>query len=457
MLFYTGTQERLAYGTPTVADPRGLQPVPADSPEFLPPRIALVIGNTAYAQPLPNAVQDAHDMSMTLRSVGFTVLEHTNLDRKAMWQAVRTFGAALTSSSIGLFYFAGHGIQVDGKNYLLPVGGHLSSEAEVEEEGMDVDVILRLMGQVKNPLNIVILDACRTNPFSGNYMARQQGLARMEGPIGTLIAYATTPGMWASDGAGRNGVYTKHLLAAMTRPGLTLEQVFKQVRRAVRDETHGKQVPWESSALLSEFTFVWPVPPAPGPALPAALEALEPRVPAVADATARATESGHAVAAVPTASVTVRTPMRGAQVWLNGQEYGVAPVVAAVVPGTYEVKVQKKGYVAWTTTLTLTAGERRTLQAVLSRERVVASVASARRPTPAREPRQEPPPRRTVVATPRQEPPRRTVSRSRHDPPPRQVARTSGITTIPTTVFRTGKRLVHSGVNQVKRVWRKIF
>ncbi len=220
------------------------------------PKTALVIGNSDYSfSPLPNPVNDAKDMASSLRDLGFDVDEHTNLDRSSMRKAIREFGIKLKKGGVGLFFYAGHGIQYKGKNYLIPVNTDISSEDEVEDEGIDANSVLRKMESAGNDFNIVIMDACRNNPFARSFRSSEQGLARMEGPVGSIIAYSTSPGSTAADGTGKNGLYTSYLLKAMKEPGLAIEEVFKKVRNAVRAETKGKQIPWESSSLTGYFEF----------------------------------------------------------------------------------------------------------------------------------------------------------------------------------------------------------
>ncbi len=219
-------------------------------------RVALVIGNANYkSSPLANPANDATDMTVALRKRGFEVASYTNLDRKGMRQAIRDFGEKLKRSDVGLFYYAGHGIQIKGKNYLVPLSADVSSADEVQDESIDANSILRKMESAGNDVNIVILDACRNNPFARSFRSMGQGLARMEGPVGSFIAYATSPGSVAADGSGRNGVFTQFLLQALNQPVLSIEQTFKSVRNNVKNATNGKQIPWESSSLLGEFFF----------------------------------------------------------------------------------------------------------------------------------------------------------------------------------------------------------
>lgn len=219
-------------------------------------RVALVIGNSAYKDsPLLNPVNDARDMAAALRGMGFEVIFGENLSQINMKRNIRAFGEKILNGGVGLFYYAGHGIQVRGSNFLIPVGATITSEEEVEYESVDLGLVLAQMETARNRLNIVILDACRNNPFARSFRSPQKGLASIDAPKGTLIAYATAPGSVASDGSGRNGLYTKELLKYMKQTELSIEQIFKQVRIAVLDQTRGKQIPWEASSLVGDFYF----------------------------------------------------------------------------------------------------------------------------------------------------------------------------------------------------------
>lgn len=223
-------------------------------------RIALVIGNSAYTNtsPLQNPRSDAQLISESLRAVGFTVFEHYDLDQKDMKRAVVDFGDVLVSKgpdTVGLFYYSGHGIQANGANYLMPIDATVKREKDVDIESVRAETVLQAMEEAGNRLNIVVLDACRNNPFEASYRSVNQGLARMDAPSGTLIAYSTAPGRVATDGEGRNSPYTFALARAMRTPGLSVEEAFKQVRVRVMERTNEEQVPWESSSLTGAFSF----------------------------------------------------------------------------------------------------------------------------------------------------------------------------------------------------------
>lgn len=233
----------------------GAAPNPSvpDMPER---RTALVIGNGTYGSgPLRNPLNDARAMAGALKQLSFDVTLKENLDQKDMKREIQAFGQKLQKGGVGLFYFAGHGVQVNGHNYLIPIGAAIEHEKQVEYEGVDMGSALSEMDYAHNRLNIVILDACRDNPFARSFRSTATGLASINAPSGTLIAFATAPGSTANDGQGENGVYTGELIKAMMQPGIKLEDVFKQVRSAVREGTRGKQIPWESSSLEGDFYF----------------------------------------------------------------------------------------------------------------------------------------------------------------------------------------------------------
>lgn len=222
-------------------------------------RLALVIGNSAYPNaPLKNPVNDAQDIAAALRALGFEVISRENVNQNDMKRAIREFGEKIRGAAVGLFYYAGHGVQVNGENYLVPVDAKVESEQDVEYECVKAGFALAQMDAARNSMNIVILDACRNNPFARSFRSESKGLAQMDAPSGTLIAYATAPGSVASDGSGRNGLYTQELLKQMRTSGLGIEDVFKRVRISVRAATQQKQTPWESSSLVGDFYFTRP-------------------------------------------------------------------------------------------------------------------------------------------------------------------------------------------------------
>ena len=229
-------------------------------------RLALVIGNGAYRDaPLPNPANDAADMAKALQASGFTVIRRENATLREMHLALREFGDRLDRRGTGIFYFAGHGMQVRGRNYLIPVDADIAREDEVAFAALDLGAVMEKLDSAKNPVNIVILDACRNNPFGDRVQVSAKGLAQIDAPPGTLIAFATAPGSTAADGGGRNGLYTQHLLGAMAKPGAPIEEVFKAVRAGVRADSRNVQIPWESTSLESAFMFRAAPSPKPAP------------------------------------------------------------------------------------------------------------------------------------------------------------------------------------------------
>jgi Caspase domain len=220
-------------------------------------RLALVIGNAAYPfAPLRNSLNDARDFAAALKDSGFDVTILENAKLRDTRNALRDFGDRLKAQGgVGLFYYAGHGMQVKGRNYLIPVAAQIEREDEVEFESLDANQVLEKLDSAGNRFNIVILDACRNNPFARAFRSSTQGLAQMDAPSGAVVAFATSPGSVASDGAGRNGLYTQYLIENVQRPGLKIEEVFKQVRASVRRDSNGMQTPWESTSLEGDFYF----------------------------------------------------------------------------------------------------------------------------------------------------------------------------------------------------------
>jgi hypothetical protein len=244
-------------------------------------RVALVVGNSTYEHvpALDNPINDAKLMAETLRGLGFTLVgdaAQLNLDKAAFDKAVQDFGTKLQGADVGLFYYAGHGVQVRGANYLVPINANPTREADVDFQMLDAALVLRQMEGAGTRLNLVILDACRNNPFGGRGLrASGGGLAQMQAPEGTLISYATQPGNVAQDGADGNSPYTKALAATMRTPGLDIFQTFNAVGLQVKRGTGGSHQPWvASSPIEGTFTFTpgqqtaMAAPPAPEPPAP---------------------------------------------------------------------------------------------------------------------------------------------------------------------------------------------
>lgn len=222
-------------------------------------RLALLIGNGMYQNGgiLANPENDANDIGKSLQNLGFDVMLYNNLDQKGFRVAIDEFGTRLSDYDVGLFYYAGHGIQVKGNNYLIPVDANLKSENDVEYDCVNAGRLLAKMEDAGSKTNIIILDACRDNPFERSWRRSTHGLglAFMTAPAGSLISYATSPGATASDGSGRNGLYTTALLEYIHQPNLSLMEMFQRVRTYVRQNSDGQQVPWESTSLEGNFYF----------------------------------------------------------------------------------------------------------------------------------------------------------------------------------------------------------
>ena len=222
--------------------------------------MALIIGNSNYPDsPLRNPVNDANLMAKTLQELGFQVMKYLDSDQQTMKKAIRDFGDKLEEAgkdSVGLFYYSGHGIQTGGSNYLIPVNAQIKRESDVEIEAVSASVVLGTLDYARNHLNIVILDACRNNPFARSFRSASRGLAKVDhASPETVIAYATAPGTVAADGEGENSPYTSVLAATMHKPNLAVEQMFKIVRREVMAQTNNEQVPLGELVVDRRFLF----------------------------------------------------------------------------------------------------------------------------------------------------------------------------------------------------------
>jgi len=229
--------------------------------------VALVIGNAAYANvgSLTNPVNDAREMSSALRELGFKVIEGYNLTSATMRSKIAEFGSALPGAGVSLLYYAGHGMQVSGKNYLVPVDARLERPSSLGVEAIEVNTVISDM-EAEKRINLVFLDACRDNPLSRN-LARSmgtgrstsvgQGLAQLNAGIGTLITFATSPDTIALDGGttGRNSPFTQAMLRYIRTPGLEVRSMLTRVRADVIRATNEQQVPWDHSSLTGDFYF----------------------------------------------------------------------------------------------------------------------------------------------------------------------------------------------------------
>jgi hypothetical protein len=223
-------------------------------------RIALVVGNDAYiSSRLENSVNDSVGIMKALQSKGFEVVHKTNLKQKDFKQAIWDFEELVQSYKgkvTALFYYAGHAVQIDGDNYLIPVDSKMNQQRGIELGSVNAQTVINSLSNSTEGVKIVIMDSCRVNPFKSYSRNISGGLAQISAPIGTFVAYSTAPGELALDGTSSGyGIYTGNLINALNTPGLTIEQVFKKTRMEVAKVTQGRQIPWESSSLIADFYF----------------------------------------------------------------------------------------------------------------------------------------------------------------------------------------------------------
>jgi hypothetical protein len=224
------------------------------------PRIALVIGNAKYKDaPLKNPINDAQSIANELQKVGFKVTTQLDVGRTTLVGAIEKFSAELAKSKgVGMFYYAGHGAQLGWRNYLIPVDAEIDKLEDMKTKTVDLSSLLGGISKAANPMNVIILDACRDNPFGTRVPIEQKGLSQFDAPPGSLIAYATAPGNTAADGNGSNGLFTENLLREIRVPNAKIEDVLKRVRLGVRRASLGAQIPWETTSLEEDFYFLPP-------------------------------------------------------------------------------------------------------------------------------------------------------------------------------------------------------
>jgi hypothetical protein len=238
--------------------------VSAGSTAFAETRLALVVGNSAYQSvpALPNPANDAKAVAGFLGGAGFDVTSAVDLTQTDMRKAIAEFAVKIAqagSDSVALVYYAGHGVQIDGENFLIPVDARVQRESDVPLQAIRLTDVMNTLSSVPSRMRIVMLDACRNNPFSEINKTAGRGLAIVDAPAGSIVSYSTAPGTEAEDGAGENSPYTTALLAVAKEPGLPIEQAFKRTRLSVNQATAGRQTPWESSSLASDFSFFPPM------------------------------------------------------------------------------------------------------------------------------------------------------------------------------------------------------
>lgn len=248
---------------------------------FAESRLALVIGNSAYqtVSPLPNPANDARAMADFLTKAGFDVTPASDLTQAAMRATVGAFAAKVAragSDTVALVYYAGHGVQIDGENFLVPVDVRIERESDVPLQAFRLADLMNTLSSVPSRMRIVMLDACRNNPFSEINKTAGRGLAIVDAPAGSIVSYSTSPGAEAEDGTGDNSPYTSALLKVAAEPGLPIEQAFKRTRLSVNQATSGRQTPWESSSLSGDFAFFSGAGASAPPTPPAAASAGQP-------------------------------------------------------------------------------------------------------------------------------------------------------------------------------------
>ena len=314
-------------------------------------RIALVIGNAAYQQgdKLPNAKHDAQDIAAVLEALDFEVIKGINQNRRQMRASVSAFQRKLAASrGVGFFYYAGHGVQHENANYLVPIGANIEYEADIEDRAIAAQWVLNMMDDADNRLNVVVLDACRNNPLGRGFNRSFSGLAEpgFQGKIGTLIAYSTAPGRTAKDGRGRNSPYTKHLKAALVVPGLELVDIFRWVGAQVERDTKQAQRPWRSGSVNARFYFT-PRSDAPAQGLASVAQGL-PVLPAIAVPARRPVGEvfrdplkdggeGPAMVVLPTGSFSMGSPSGEAGRESNEGPLRMVNISQRIAMGRYEV------------------------------------------------------------------------------------------------------------------------
>jgi len=218
-------------------------------------KIALVIGNANYQNAsLRNPINDATDFAFKLMTLGFTVTLKTNLNQDQFEETVRNFTELIETGDVVLFFYSGHGMQANRSNYLIPIGERIENEDEIRHKAFSIDFLFDKLYNSGSATNIIMLDACRDNPFSG-FRSATKGFISVTAPSGTIISYSTSPNSAAYDGDGRNSPYTESLLECIDLPNLQIEVFFKEVRKKVKEKTANNQTPWENSSLIDDFYF----------------------------------------------------------------------------------------------------------------------------------------------------------------------------------------------------------
>jgi formylglycine-generating enzyme required for sulfatase activity len=312
-------------------------------------RVALIIGNAAYkSMPLQNTLNDARAMENALRDCDFQIIRELDASRTSMRQAIRTFGDKIKSGGVGLFYYAGHALQVKGENFLVPIGASVFSEDEVMDECLRASSVVRKMETAGNRLNILILDACRNNPFR-SFRSTAQGLAEMHAPAGTIIQYATAKGSVArdQDDNRQNGLYTSKLMDHILTPGLEVRKMFSLVREDVYKASNKDQLPWEANSMMGgDFYFK----------------------PLYADGSTTIIKPQPQLK-LQTGALRIKTNPTSAEVYVNNAYKGESPQdISGLNPGEIRIRVQKEGYKTVYQNTRITSGEINILSIILDPE-----------------------------------------------------------------------------------------
>ena len=312
-------------------------------------RKALVIGNSNYmVKPLTNPVNDANDITQILTGIGFQVTKLTNASRSEMRNAIDHFGKEIKNIDTALVFYAGHGVQVSGKNYLIPIDADIKQEHQVEDRAVSLNNILGYMKNSGSKVNIVLLDACRDNPLKSAFRSTSRGLARVDGPTGTYIAFATAEGKVAADGNGRNGLFTSKLLKHIPTPNLSLDQIMTKVRVEVMDESQNEQVPWSNSSMTRDFYFLGNSRLNPTDTQPLSIVTN--------------------ISATRKLPVTIRSNVHNDQVYIDGKSYGSTKLDLSLPVGEYKIVINKSGYQNFESTLSVTMEKENVLFAKLIEE-----------------------------------------------------------------------------------------
>jgi formylglycine-generating enzyme required for sulfatase activity len=349
----------LLFAPCSTAGDRGLIRRNSDTSASTGDRVALVIGNAAYKNvtPLSNTINDAVIMADALKSLGFELVggkAQTNLDKGGLDNVIRKFGETIRGKRVAFLYYSGHGVQVDGRNYLVPTSANVVSKTDAKYELVNVDNVLDDMNASGTKVNIIVLDACRNNPFGDKGLrGTGSGLASMDAPKGTMVAYATGPGKTAADGDGKNSPYTEALARIIIQPGLAIEDVFREVSKDVQTKTGGAQVPWKMDSLTEKFYFKVTI----------EIEGSIQTAGGTGPASVLPKPETHG-----TGTIKVKSTPAGAMVYVNGAQKGITPItISGLSPDSVGLKVVLDGYEMVEDTVKIQAGKEETMNYTLAK------------------------------------------------------------------------------------------